>query len=481
MSVAVCAVTAAAFAQDAPEITRYDLGTAYLRFEQTLAKHPLTDANAATVNQQFDQATFAFFQQKFGQAVKTINELGLSLSGDGDDANLLAMSSLRASVEPPVYLVGSGKTPTLRVTTLYPIGAAVQTYTGHVVLVPSGEDEWFRIPFEVELGQGRTPELVLELQNDPSEFKSGRYTIGFFVNGNRVLESTPWTVVSESLDAIQEHNAVRLTAFEETDEALIQAVATCRARNKLLTDTPSVESTAQMRFDPIALAREVDAELSALERGENPYAGRTGDYWRVVKSGDTEIPFRVYLPPSAENLERIPVVVAFHGAGGDENMFMDAYGAGIAKDLAEEHAFMLISPLTYAFGDENAPEHFDHLLKALAADYPVDSRRIFVLGHSMGGGTTANMVMTRAERIAAAACLFGFRKIDHAVGVIPPTLVLGAEHDPIVQPEGLKTNAQDGIDRGLDIEFRLVENYGHTLSVGNVMATTVDWLLAKAE
>lgn len=39
-----------------------------------------------------------------------------------------------------------------------------------------------------------------------------------------------------------------------------------------------------------------------------------------------------------------PLLVVLHGAGGDENMFPEAYGAGIIKRIAEKHGLLVASP-----------------------------------------------------------------------------------------------------------------------------------------
>ena len=41
-----------------------------------------------------------------------------------------------------------------------------------------------------------------------------------------------------------------------------------------------------------------------------------------------KVPFRVFAPPTSDDGAKRPLIIALHGAGGDENMFMDAYGAG---------------------------------------------------------------------------------------------------------------------------------------------------------
>jgi acetyl esterase/lipase len=181
------------------------------------------------------------------------------------------------------------------------------------------------------------------------------------------LELGRWSVVEESLDGCGGQRRTSWRQLLASTPALEQALATCIARNELLSDNPSPENTAQLLFDPNQLASEITAEIDALKEGSDPYANREGDYWRVLKAGEKTSPMRVYLPERADPSKPLPLVVAFHGAGGDENMFMDAYGAGIIKETAAKHGFLLVTPRTYDY-NANIGEMFDALVEALGYD-----------------------------------------------------------------------------------------------------------------
>ena len=160
------------------------------------------------------------------------------------------------------------------------------------------------------------------------------------------------------------------------------------ARADLLALPFDAENTAQALMEPAALLAQVRQEAADLARGRNPFAGRKGDYWRVFKTGDRTIPVRVFCPAGVDASKPLPLIVAFHGSGGDENMFMDGYGAGLIKKLAAERKAVLATPRTEPFAGAGGAEAFDDLLRAVGADYPIDPKRVFVLGHSMGGMTT---------------------------------------------------------------------------------------------
>jgi polyhydroxybutyrate depolymerase len=189
---------------------------------------------------------------------------------------------------------------------------------------------------------------------------------------------------------------------------------------------------------------------------------------------------RVYRPAAAPGPAGWPLVIALHGAGGDENMFMDAYGGGLIKRLAGQHAFLVASPQTAAFSGPGAADAFDRLVEALALDYPLDRSRVFVVGHSAGGMAASGLLAARPDRIAAAACLNGFSGIREGVTTIPPTFVSAGEFDPLIPPARIEPLAQRAKASGLPVEYHLVANYGHTLAVAKILPEAIAWMFAKA-
>ena len=459
-----------AFAQPAETepVTRADLGWAYFRLEEAIQQADPSPELRTKANRMFDEATLAFFGGKMAEAVATVNRataevLGKEMPPGGE--------LLRIDAVPPLFVRDEHETQRFTLATMNPAENA--NVGGTLVLETMDGDEAGTWP--LELVQGET-DASTSIQFEPDDLDSGQYRLLFQTEDGLPLASTRWIIADRSLAAVQEENAVRLDALSGDMAGMEQAVATLRAQNALLTNEPSQENSAQFVLDLQALAQSLAADIEAIEGGQNPFKGRTGDYWRVLPIDDKNIPFRVYMPESAQDEVAVPVVVAFHGAGGDENMFMSAYGAGKIKALADEHGFLLASPLTYEFGGTDGPERFDALIDALALTYPIDRHRIYVLGHSMGGGAITNLAKARPEAITAAVALAGFRGYQGAESV-PPTYVIAAEHDPLVPPSRIEPLAKQAQEAGLPVEYELMEGYGHTLVVGDVLPKAVEWLL----
>jgi len=155
----------------------------------------------------------------------------------------------------------------------------------------------------------------------------------------------------------------------------------------------------------------------------------------------------VSVPPNAKSAAT-PVIFAFHGHGGTmayaerkfsyhtlwpEALVVYPQGlptAGKLTDPAGRKAGWQFAAGDY--GDRDL-KFFDAMLVSLRQEYHVDNKRIFVTGHSNGGGFTYLLWANRGDQIAAVApcCaaalnLFGQLKPK-------PLLHLAGEKDPLVR------------------------------------------------
>lgn len=194
--------------------------------------------------------------------------------------------------------------------------------------------------------------------------------------------------------------------------------------------------------------------------------------------GGSPVPYRLHVPP-ADGRTPLPVIVALHGAGGNEHMFLEAYGAGRIRDLANERGFIVVSPSTTALA--RAPEAFGALLDAVARRHPIDPTRVHLVGHSMGAAVAWTLAERSAGGVAAVACIAGgcgTGSTPLGPDGVPPLLLVAGALDPIAAPARVEAAAGQARDRGVRVEYRLVPDQGHTLVVGAVLADVVDWLLA---
>ena len=264
----------------------------------------------------------------------------------------------------------------------------------------------------------------------------------------------------------------RLAKLDSTG-ALAQAIVSARARASLLVDVPSVDRSAEFLADPVTLAVALDREVRALESGKNPYAKYAGDMWRSFRGANgVVVPFRVVATKAVASATKpVAVVFALHGAGADENAFVDAYGAGSAPKLAGEQGMLFISPATIAFAA--SAENVDVLLAQVRAEYNVDMARVYVMGHSMGAGAAARLVAQRPNTFAAAACMAGGATVTTAGA--PPMLFLGGELDILIPAKNVQAMAV----ATPTATYRLIPHEGHTMMVAAAVREAIPWMLAR--
>ena len=99
----------------------------------------------------------------------------------------------------------------------------------------------------------------------------------------------------------------------------------------------------------------------------------------------------------------VPLVLALHGAGDDPRLFVDEMGL---LDLASRVKMVIVAPEHNSLGGgvRTEADAFPALIEYLLETYPaLDATRVYVMGYSMGGGSTMRVMMAHPEIFAAAA------------------------------------------------------------------------------
>lgn len=117
------------------------------------------------------------------------------------------------------------------------------------------------------------------------------------------------------------------------------------------------------------------------------------------------LPARIGIPPRWTPGQPVPVVFALHGAGGSENLFFEGYGAGRVVKECAERGWLVVTPRS-GLGFGSGPP-IPRMLDALEERYPIDRKRVFVVGHSMGAAQTIAVCQTHPGLIRGAAALGG--------------------------------------------------------------------------
>lgn len=135
---------------------------------------------------------------------------------------------------------------------------------------------------------------------------------------------------------------------------------------------------------------------------------RGGEFWLSIPTGKTPSVIRIRIPAKLDERKGpVPVVVALHGMGGSENVYFDGYGNGIVPRLASERGWIVIGPRVEGVLGAGATPPIPAILDELAKRYPIDPKRVYLIGHSMGADHAVRLAQESPGRYAAVAALGG--------------------------------------------------------------------------
>ncbi len=226
----------------------------------------------------------------------------------------------------------------------------------------------------------------------------------------------------------------------------------------------------------------------ALTRGEDPLATRTGDMrLAYVSAVDSErVPFRLFVPSTFDPARSYPLVVALHGAGGDENAFMDRYN-GTFKANGERRGYLLAAVNGRGpYGGYRGPSGQDvmDVTDLVQRLWPVDKSRTYLTGHSMGGGGTVSVGFDHADRFAALAPIAGFfgGSAQLAKAKEMPLLIAQGDQDALVPVESARRFHTAAQELGMP-HVKYIEKAGvdHIAIPIHVMDDIFDWFDAHAK
>jgi len=172
--------------------------------------------------------------------------------------------------------------------------------------------------------------------------------------------------------------------------------------------------------------------FASLARGADQFVART------YESGKETLPYRIHSPEKLEKGKRYPLVVLFHGAGerGDDNKKQLVHGAADILKFAKgaNQPIFFIAPqcprgqqwvdapwskLAHTMPKEPSTSMAlaIGLIKKTVADLPVDDKRIYVTGLSMGGFATWDIIQRMPDYFAAAMPICGGGDTAQATGL----------------------------------------------------------------
>lgn len=200
-------------------------------------------------------------------------------------------------------------------------------------------------------------------------------------------------------------------------------------------------------------------------------------------------PYRLYLPSVYDGKTALPLLVALHGTGGDQNKYFDheTYGGGIYKAEAEKRGLIVLCPLgTDADGlptewRGGAEINVLAAIKEVQKRFRIDAERIVCTGQSMGGTGTTYLCCRYPDIFAAGiplASTYGHLSLITNLRDVPMFFVQGAKDWPIYAATGPTPITQEMQRLGYQGELWMVPGAPHNtmhLSTPRVL----DWALQQ--
>lgn len=200
-------------------------------------------------------------------------------------------------------------------------------------------------------------------------------------------------------------------------------------------------------------------------------------------------PYRLYLPSAYDGKAALPLLVALHGTGGDQNKYFDhaAYSSGIYKTEAEKRGIVVLCPLgtdTNGLPTEWRGEAELHVLAAIdevQRRFRIDPERIVCTGQSMGGTGTTYLCCRYPDLFAAGiplASTYGHLSLVTNLRDVPMLYVQGGKDWPIYAATGPVPITQEMKRLGYKGELWMIPDAEHnTFAVST--PRVLDWALEQ--
>lgn len=441
------------------QLERYEAGTRLRAFES--AWEAADAAGRLRANEHMNRAIQSFFTARMGEAARNM-DLARSATTSTETPTPAAQWAASLSFQPAARLLDVAQAAvTVRVEHFYPpkspapAGAVVRLRWLDAAGVALGE------PFTMPL-TAAPAQAVVSL---PKPARPADVSLEAAVSASGVTLMTRAVGVSLVEAPTARLSALKLAAAGPP----LLAAGTDPATFRLLLATLKylAEGNATETDYPAArLLAETEELARAVAAGRRYYgADRTGQFWLSLPPADGSkltTPTRVQVPAGVSAERPAPLLIALHGAGGSENLFFDGYGAGKTAKFCAERGWVMAAPRSPGlFG--NVP--IEKIVDELAAVYPVDRSRVYLMGHSMGAAQTAAALQQVPTRLAAAAMLGGGGGVRNAEAArqVPAFVGCGADDFALGGAKALARALEKA--GGKDVQFKEYAGIEHTTVV----------------
>jgi pimeloyl-ACP methyl ester carboxylesterase len=246
------------------------------------------------------------------------------------------------------------------------------------------------------------------------------------------------------------HLQARLEALERAAESHedaepVERMTVLNAREVLQS---ALKGDSPETFYPLLRLLQLAEQIAASwEAGQSGWRAAPGDYWMATLHRERKVAFRLFIPKQFQPNRPIPLVVALHGAGGNEHLFFEGYGLGIVLKEAEKRGWAVIAPRA-----EMGLAHIGGALEAAQKLLPIDPARVYLMGHSMGGAHSFAAIAQFPDRFRAVAIFAGAGQPAQVPADLPILMTVGEQELSL-----LKTTIENAYRRLQELNLKVLE------------------------
>jgi poly(3-hydroxybutyrate) depolymerase len=227
---------------------------------------------------------------------------------------------------------------------------------------------------------------------------------------------------------------------------------------------------------PAGLAAQEVPKKEAAKSTQSRIEKRTYDF----KDAGKEMEYALFVPSKYDKAKKGPLIVALHGLFSNPQQIMRYRGL---TDLAEKYGYIVVAPMGYNtsgwYGSappfmrmktdppnlyELSEKDVMNVLDIVRKEYKIDPDRIYLMGHSMGGGGTWHIGIKHPDLWAALAPIapaaFGSPDQLKKIKDVPVILVQG-DKDVLVPVAGARRWAAKMKELGMTYDYIEVPGGDH--------------------
>jgi len=206
---------------------------------------------------------------------------------------------------------------------------------------------------------------------------------------------------------------------------------------------------------------------SAFSQSEPPF--QIGENSRSIISGNQTREYLLYIPTKYNGKTHLPLVLLLHGTGGFPKGVMEL--TGFSK-VADKNSFIIAAP-DYQSGADY--EFIKDLIREICSKVPIDKKRIYAAGISLGAAMSSRLACDPSTGIAAIGAVAGLQFSWNCAPTRPVSVI--AFH-----------GTADSLDRGMEnyvsdwVELNGCNKHPMTKKISdNVIQITYSGCKEKAE